>query len=165
MTANTMFPKGRSNVLFDHCAECQRCCHVDAGYPPLDITLTATEEKKLGSVCIETRCDHLGPQGCTMGSDKPFGCTLYPLSYNPNNKSFYFDTDCPLMDDYMRDLKNADSDASQHLAKMQHSINLLEKTDPQFLKRNHEVDITYFELKKIPALHSTSKQNKKKSLP
>jgi Fe-S-cluster containining protein len=150
-------------VLFDHCAECQRCCHVEAGYPPLDITLTATEQKKLGSVCIETRCTHLGPQGCTMGDDKPFGCTLYPLSYNPNNKSFYFDTDCPLMDEYMHDLKDASSDASFHLAKMQHSINLLEKADPQFLQRNHEVDVGYFELKKIPALHSTTKHKKKKS--
>jgi Fe-S-cluster containining protein len=136
---------------------------VEAGYPPLDITLTATEQKKLGSVCIETRCTHLGPQGCTMGDDKPFGCTLYPLSYNPNNKSFYFDTDCPLMDEYMHDLKDASSDASFHLAKMQHSINLLEKSDPQFLQRNHEVDVGYFELKKIPALHSTTKHKKKKS--
>ena len=164
MTTDAVFLQERSIVLFDHCAECQRCCNVEAGYPPLDITLTATEKKKLGSVCIETRCDHLGPQGCTMGANKPFGCSLYPLSYNPNNKSFYFDTDCPLMDQYMRDLKIADSDASLHLAKMQHNIQRLEKSDPLFLQRNHEVDITYFELKKIPALHSTSKQKKKKPL-
>jgi Fe-S-cluster containining protein len=88
---------------------------VEAGYPPLEITLTAKERKKLGSVCIETRCDHLGPAGCNMGDHKPFGCNLYPLSYNPNNKSFYFDTDCPLMDDYLIGLADVQSDASAHL--------------------------------------------------
>jgi len=150
-------------VLFDHCAECQRCCNVESGYPPLDITLTQTEQKKLGSVCIETRCEHLGPSGCNMGDDKPFGCNLYPLSYNPKNKSFYFDTDCPLMDDYMRDLKVTDSDASMHLSRMHTGIVKLEQSDPQFLLRNHAVDKTYFDLKKIPALHSTTKQIKKKS--
>jgi len=149
--------------LFDHCAECQRCCNVEAGYPPLEITLTRSEQKKLGSVCIETRCDHLGPQGCNMGEEKPFGCSLYPLSYNPNNKSFYFDTDCPLMGDYILGLKQTDSDAYRHLSRMQQGIDKLEKTDPVFLKTNHAVDVTYFDLKKIPALHSTTKQFKKKS--
>lgn len=148
--------------MFDHCAECQRCCNVESGYPPLDITLTSIEEKKLGAVCIETRCDHLGPQGCNMGNEKPFGCSLYPLSYNPNNKSFYFDTDCPLMDDYMLGLKDKSSDASLHLASMHKTILHLEQTDPAFLKKNHAVDVTYFDLKKIFALHSTTKQFKKK---
>ena len=30
---------------FEYCAECQRCCHVDTGYPSLEITLTAAEIK------------------------------------------------------------------------------------------------------------------------
>jgi hypothetical protein len=150
-------------VLFDHCAQCQRCCNVEAGFPPLEITLTAKEQKKLGSVCIETSCSHLGPQGCTMGEDKPFGCTLYPLSYNPNNKSFYFDTDCPLMDDYMDGLSDKDSDAHQHLIKVNDIIIQLEKTDPAFFQVNHAVDVSYFDLKRITAVHFTPKQNKKKS--
>jgi hypothetical protein len=149
-------------VLLDHCAQCQRCCNVEAGFPPLEITLTAKEQKKLGSVCIETSCSHLGPQGCTMGEDKPFGCTLYPLSYNPNNKSFYFDTDCPLMDDYMDGLSDKDSDAHQHLIKVNDIIIQLEKTDPAFLQVNHAVDVSYFDLKRITAVHFTPKQNKKK---
>ena len=150
-------------MLFDHCAQCQRCCNVEAGYPPLEITLTAKEQKKLGSVCIETRCTHLGPTGCSMGEDKPFGCTLYPLSYNPNNKSFYFDTDCPLMDDYFIGLSDAQSDASAHLNKVHESIIQLEKADPAFLQLNHEVDVAYFDLKRIPAVHFKPKQNKKNS--
>jgi Fe-S-cluster containining protein len=150
-------------VLFDHCAQCQRCCNVEAGYPPLEITLTATERKKLGSVCIETRCDHLGPAGCNMGDHKPFGCNLYPLSYNPNNKSFYFDTDCPLMDHYLIGLADVKSDASAHLQKARQEIVQLEKTDPAFLQLNHEVDVVYFDLKRITAVHFPSKQNKKNS--
>jgi Fe-S-cluster containining protein len=150
-------------VLFDHCAVCQRCCNVEAGFPPLEITLTAKEQKKLGSVCIETSCTHLGPQGCTMGEDKPFGCTLYPLSYNPKNKSFYFDTDCPLMDDYMDGLSDKDSDAHQHLSNVNDIIVQLEKTDPAFLQVNHAVDVSYFDLKRITAVHFTPKQNKKES--
>ena len=148
-------------MLFDHCAECQKCCNVEAGYPPLEITLTAKEQKKLGSVCIETRCDHLGPKGCTMGSDKPFGCTLYPLSYNPHNKSFYFDTDCPLMDDYFIGLSDQNSEASQHLQKVQKTIAQLEKTERAFLQLNHAVDTAYFDLKQIPAVHFKPKTKQK----
>jgi len=46
---------------------------------------------------------------------------------------------------------------------MHQTILQLEQTDPKFLKKNHAVDVTYFDLKKIPALHSTTKQFKKKS--
>ena len=147
-------------MLFDHCAECQRCCHIEAGYPPLEITLTAVEQQRLGSVCIEQQCTHLGPQGCTMGEDKPFGCKLYPLSYNPKNKSFYFDADCPLMDPYIDSLQDARSDASLHLHSAQQVILQLEKKDPAFLKNNHAVDKMYFDLKKI---HSTANSNNKKT--
>lgn len=148
-------------MLFDHCAVCQQCCHVEAGYPPLEITLTRTEKKQLVSVCIEQQCPHLGPSGCTMGDGKPFGCKLYPLSYNPKNKSFYFDTDCPLMDPYMASLDDESSDASMHLKGAQQVILRLEKTDPDFLKKNHAIDQAYFDLKKIPVAKSSKKTVKK----
>ncbi|MFM7697929.1 MAG: hypothetical protein ACKO69_03590 [Limnohabitans sp.] len=125
--------------------------------------MTATEQEKLGSLCIQTRCDHLGPTGCRMGDHKPFGCNLYPLSYNPNNKSFYFDTDCPLMDDYLHGLSDVGSDASIHLQKARQEIVQLEKIDPAFLQLNHQVDVAYFDLKRITAVHFSPKQNKKKS--
>ncbi len=98
-----------------------------------------------------------------MGESKPIGCSLYPLSYNPNNKSFYFDTDCPLMDDYLLGLSDIKSDASEHLHKVQQDIARLEKTDPAFLQLNHEVDVEYFDLKRITAVHFKPKQNKKNS--
>lgn len=148
-------------MLFDHCAVCQQCCNIEAGYPPLEITLTHNEEQKLGSVCIEQQCEHLGPRGCTMGDDKPFGCKLYPLSYNPKNKSFYFDADCPLMTPYIAALKDESSEASLHLKDAQQVILRLEKTDPDFLKNNHAVDIAYFDLKKIPIARSSKKTIKK----
>jgi hypothetical protein len=95
-----------------------------------------------------------------MGEDKPFSCKLYPLSYNPNNKSFYFDTDCPLMDPYLLGLKDERSDASKHFNSAQQVIFQLEKNDPAFLKNNHAVDKMYFDLKKI---HSTANSNNKKT--
>jgi hypothetical protein len=95
-----------------------------------------------------------------MGEDKPFGCKLYPLSYNPKNKSFYFDADCPLMDPYIDSLQDAGSDASLHLRSAQQVILQLEKKDPAFLKNNHAVDKMYFDLKKI---HSTANSNNKKT--
>jgi|GEM_PF-3624004 len=33
-------------MLFDHCAVCRQCCTIEEGYPPLEITLTAREEKR-----------------------------------------------------------------------------------------------------------------------
>jgi Fe-S-cluster containining protein len=147
-------------VLFDHCAECQRCCNVESGYPPLEITLTQREEKRLGSICIQIKCDHLGNQGCTLGDDKPFGCTLYPLSYNPQKQNFYFDADCPLMDVYIQGLADSQSEASAHLAKVSAGVAKLEKTDPVFLQQNFEVDKSYFDLKKITPFKTKTKPKK-----
>ena len=149
-------------MLFDHCAECQRCCNVEPGYPSLEITLTRKEEKRLGSICIQTQCDHLGPQGCTLGEDKPFGCTLYPLSYNPKKQNFYFDADCPLMDVYIQGLSDADSDASAHMAKVSRTLAKLEVTDPVFLQENFEIDKTYFDLKKIKPKKTKPKKSTQK---
>jgi len=147
-------------MLFDHCAECQRCCNVDSGYPPLEITLTQREEKRLGSICIQIKCDYLGNQGCTLGDDKPFGCTLYPLSYNPQKQNFYFDADCPLMDVYIQSLADSQSEASAHLAKVSAGVAKLEKTDPVFLQQNFEVDKAYFDLKKITPTKTKTKSKK-----
>ena len=140
-----------AQVLFDHCAQCRQCCHIEPGFPPLDITLTATEKKAMGSVCIETSCTHLGDAGCTLGDDKPLSCKLYPLSYNPKQKKFYFDTDCPLMPEYQRQLAHPDSEASAHLASMHNAIKALHKKDAAFLRENHRVDSDYFDLQPLQA--------------
>lgn len=136
-------------MLFDHCAQCRQCCHIEPGYPPLDITLTAQEKTRMGSLCIETACTHLGPRGCTMGEDKPLSCKLYPLSYNPRSKKFSFDSDCPLMPEYQAQLASPTSEASAHLASMQTAIAALHKTDVAFLRENHRIDSDYFDLKPL----------------
>ena len=135
---------------FDHCAECRRCCDIEQGYPSLEISLTKKETQRYGSICIETQCIHLGPAGCTLGDDKPFSCKLYPLSYDPDSKKIYYDTDCPLMPEYIRQLKDQHSEASQHLAACKKEFARLEKSDAAFLKGNFEVDSDYFDLKRLP---------------
>lgn len=137
-------------MLFDHCAQCQQCCTIDAGHPPLEVSLTQTETARLGSVCIIDNCTNLGPDGCVLGSEKPFGCTLYPLSYNPYSRDFFYDTECPLMPTYIAQLADAESEASQHLALMRQTIAVLEQHEPDYLLHNHEVDIDYFDLQKLP---------------
>jgi len=137
-------------VLFDRCADCRRCCHVEAGYPSLEVTLTRSEKKTLGSVCIEGNCQHLGPQGCSIGDAKPFGCKLYPLSFDPTTRSLHYDVECPLMPDYIEQLADRSSDASLHLRTVSNEIRKLSSTDPEFLAANHAVDLDYFELKKLP---------------
>lgn len=135
---------------FDHCAECRRCCYVEQDYPPLEISLTRNEKKKFGGICIETQCPNLGSSGCTLGDDKPFSCTLYPLAYDPEARSFYYDTECPLMPEYIRQLKKADSEAARHLAACKKEIARLEKSDSRFLTGNFAIDADYFDLRKLP---------------
>lgn len=135
---------------FERCAECRLCCHVEESYPPLEVTLTAVEKTRFGSLCIETNCDNLGEKGCRLGDDKPFSCKLYPLSYNPVRKRFYFDSDCPLMPEYIRQLASPKSVASLHLNEVRAFIKTLEEEDPEFLKTNHKVDVDYFNLEKLP---------------
>ncbi len=135
---------------FDHCAECRRCCYIEQGYPSLEISLTKKEKSQYGSICIETQCTHLGPSGCTLGEDKPFSCKLYPLSYDPESKKVYYDTDCPLMPEYIRQLKDESSEASKHLASCKQEFARLEKSDRAFLKGNFDIDSDYFDLKRLP---------------
>lgn len=137
-------------MLFDHCAQCQRCCHVEEDYPALEVTLTQKEKKVYGSVCIETRCTHLGSQGCQLGEAKPVSCKLYPLSFEPLTRSFHFDVECPLKSTYFAQLADSSSEASQHLSKMAQIIRKLEKSDAAFLDNNYAVDLDYFELEALP---------------
>ena len=120
------------------------------GFPALEITLTTQEQHKLGSVCVETNCPHLGDKGCTLGPDKPFSCYLYPLVYNPGKKTYHYDTDCPVMPTYIKQLKVPGSEAQDHFKGIQSSIAQLELQDPQFLSNNFEIDRNYFEIKKLP---------------
>jgi Fe-S-cluster containining protein len=137
-------------VLFDHCAECRRCCNTEQGQAPLEITLTASETKLLGQFCLDGDCQYLGSQGCTLGDKKPFSCSLYPLSYNPQSRTFSFDTECPLLDTYFEQLSAPDSEASLHLTQMTKKVKELEQKDPSFLQANYEIDLDYFELQQLP---------------
>jgi hypothetical protein len=136
-------------LLFDYCAECRRCCNVDSAEPPLEITLTAEERKRLGHVCIERKCEHLGVTGCTLDESKPFSCKLYPLAYDPHTRDFYYDAECPLMPTYMSQLGDPQSEASLHLAGVRKELLELERCDPAFAQNNFAVDSDYFELRKL----------------
>jgi hypothetical protein len=137
-------------MLFDYCAECRRCCHVDPDYPPLEVTLTKSEKAKYRSVCIERECEYLGPSGCTLGNDKPFSCKLYPLAYNPKDGRFHYDDECPLMPEYVKQLSEPGSDALHHLNEVKSVIKKISISDTAFLKRNFAIDKGYFELKELP---------------
>ena len=135
-----------TSMLFDHCAKCRRCCHVEEGFPPLEVTLTAKERGSLGSVCIQTQCEHLGDTGCTLGHAKPLSCKLYPLAFDPKTEVFYFDSDCPVMPQYQLALHHPGSDASSHFAAMNAELHALKKSDRKFLNANYQVDSDYFDL-------------------
>ena len=135
---------------FEHCSECKRCCNVDPGYAPLEITLTAKETKTYHSICIERHCQYLGKQGCTLGQAKPFSCKMYPLVYRPATQEFLYDTECPVMPKYIGQLKTVGSQANQHLAFIQKEIKALSQNDEDFLERNFGIDEQYFETKKLP---------------
>jgi len=136
-------------MLFEYCAECRRCCNVDEGHPALDVTLTLVEQAKFGSICIERNCVYLGASGCTLGQEKPFSCSLYPLSFDPHSRTFSYDSECPVMPAYVSQLKDKTSEASQHLQEVTEEILRLEGIDPTFLKENREVDVDYFDLIKL----------------
>ena len=132
--------------LFDRCAECKRCCHVDDGAPPLEVNLTSAERRALKPICVESRCAHLAATGCSLGKSKPFGCDLYPLAYDPEEQIFHFDRECPLLGLYLGQLADEGSEASHHLARMRAAIAALEKTDADYLRANFAFDREYFEL-------------------
>ena len=137
-------------MLFDHCAECQSCCHVDQGYGTLEITLTQKETQRFRSLCIEDQCEYLGPKGCNLGDQKPLSCKLYPLSYDPSSKKYDFDAACPLLPEYKRQLKDPLSDASRHMREMNRLIMDSSVADEPFLKRNRDIDVDFFDLVPVP---------------
>jgi Fe-S-cluster containining protein len=123
---------------------------VDEGYPPLEVSLTQLETKQHVRICIENACSHLGPQGCELGEDKPLSCKLYPLSFEPQSRTFHFDVECPLKLAYFEQLNDPASQATQHLTQMVAAVSQLEKSDPEFLKHNFAIDADYFELEPLP---------------
>ena len=138
------------DILFDRCASCQRCCHIDPGYGPLEVTLTQSEQHRLGSVCIETQCPHLSTNGCALGAAKPFACSMYPVSYDPHNRLFSLDVECPLVPDYLQDFDDPETAAGQHLRQTMQTIQQLEIAEPGFLLKNHAIDAEFFDLQRIP---------------
>jgi Fe-S-cluster containining protein len=113
------------------------------------VTLTLVEQAKFGSICIERNCVYLGAIGCTLGQEKPFSCSLYPLSFDPHSRTFSYDSECPVMPAYVLQLEDKTSEASQHLQEVTEEILRLEGIDPTFLKENREVDVDYFDLIKL----------------
>jgi hypothetical protein len=85
-----------------------------------------------------------------MGESKPFACSLYPLSFNPQSRRFLFDGECPIMPTYIDQLHDDKSEASQHLKAIKKEVVRLEKLDPDFLAKNHVVDVDYFDLIELP---------------
>jgi hypothetical protein len=85
-----------------------------------------------------------------MGEAKPFACSLYPLSFNPQSRRFLFDGECPIMPTYIEQLRDEKSEASRHLKAIKKEVVRLEKLDPDFLAKNHDVDIDYFDLIELP---------------
>jgi hypothetical protein len=64
------------------------------------------------------------------------------------------------MTTYVEQLHDSESEASRHLLSIKSEILKLEKSDPEFLARNHEVDVDYFDLIKLP-IKSSLQGNKK----
>ena len=56
------------------------------------------------------------------------------------------------MPEYIAQLSNPKSVASLHLNEVRSVIQTLETEDPEFLKTNHQVDIDYFNLEKLPSI-------------
>jgi len=133
-------------LLFDHCAKCQSCCRVEDAYGSLEITLTQIESKRFRNLCIEDHCEYLGTKGCTLGDQKPLSCKLYPLSFDPDTKKYFFDVDCPLLTEYKRQLKDPKSDASQHMREMNTLLFDRSVVDEDFLRRNRQIDVSFFDL-------------------
>jgi len=46
------------------------------------------------------RCFFLGEEGCTVYSDRPEGCRLYPLVYNEGRRRGVLDSCCPHRDEF-----------------------------------------------------------------
>lgn len=131
---------------FEHCKVCKKCCHVDPGYPSLEVPLLAAEQKRWKQLVIDTSCRFLGASGCDLGSAKPFACEQYPLSYDPDQNRYYFDADCPLFERYQDELRVDGSQAQEHFERIRNRIDALRQRRSTFLARNFALDTDYFEL-------------------
>jgi hypothetical protein len=79
------------------------------------------------------------------------------LAYKPSNRGFYYDAECPLMNDYIAQLADPQSEASTHLAQMSQQIRELEKSDAEFVDRNFAVDKHYFKLRRLAPKTASAK--------
>lgn len=148
---------------FDFCKHCQKCCHVDEGFPTLEIPLLAAEKKCWQKLEISTACRFLGEGGCTLGVAKPFACQQYPVSFDPKLRRFFFDADCHLYDQYQEDLLVDNSEAHRHLDGVIRTINALAQEEPKFLETNFALDADYFELLPLKTPQRLKKRLRAKS--
>lgn len=133
-------------MLFDRCKQCRKCCHIEAGFPPLQVPLLRSEKKRWHRLVIEDECRFLGTRGCSLGDAKPFACEQYPLSYDPYEARYFFDADCPLYEQYQAELAIPGSEAELHFQAVHQRIQTIMKDQPEFLQRNFDLDADYFEL-------------------
>jgi len=138
------------DALFDYCAVCRKCCHVEEGYPPLRIPLLPAERISIKSLEIKKNCRFLSNTGCVKGAEKPFACSQYPLSYDPDTRHFFFDSDCPLFEVYRSQLDTPGSAARSHFLSVLSRLKTLEKTNFGYLKQNFSLDADYFDLLPLP---------------
>jgi len=141
-------------VPFDHCKVCRKCCHVNPGYPALEIPLLPPGKKRWHRLVIESQCQFLAHAGCKLGQEKPFACEQYPLSFDPVEDRYYFDADCPLYEQYQHDLRVDGSEAQRHFLRVDKRLQQLKKKNPDFLKHNFELDADYFELLELEVPHA-----------
>lgn len=146
----TSSSKATPDALFEYCAVCRKCCHVEEGYPPLRIPLLPAERISIRSLEIKKNCRFLSNTGCVKGAEKPFACSQYPLSFDPETNRFFFDSDCPLFEVYRSQLSTPDSPARSHFLLVLSRLQELKKTNPGYLKRNFALDADYFDLLPLP---------------
>jgi hypothetical protein len=75
---------------------------------------------------------------------------MYPLSYDPNNRLYSLDVECPLVPDYLEGFVDPETAAGQHLRQAMQTIQQLEISEPEFLLENHAIDSEFFDLQRIP---------------
>ena len=131
---------------FDHCKQCKKCCHLEPGYPALEIPLLPAEALQWNQLVIEDRCRFLKSQGCSLGATKPLACEQYPLVYDPGSDRYFFDADCPLYETYQKELSISGSEAEQHFKRIDQRLQSIKREKPEFLQHNFELDVDYFEL-------------------
>ncbi|MBW3584050.1 MAG: YkgJ family cysteine cluster protein [Euryarchaeota archaeon] len=88
---------------------CSKCCH-DTEMPllPADIErLEMRTGRQVETFSVPDpdgglrlansggRCVFLGTEGCTVYDDRPAGCRVYPLVWDPDGRRGVLDPDCP----------------------------------------------------------------------